>query len=100
MVTFIMDNGIVQKQDGTLVGRVENNEICDELGEAFLKIEGNEIKNNYGSTIAKVEKGVILSASGGPLGKVSDARRCFENCNSMSDVEVAGAWLPFVKGIK
>lgn len=98
--SYLIEGGVVQKKDGTIVGRVENNEVCDQYGERFLAIRGNEIVNNYGSVIAKVESGRIVSPTGTVLGKTSDARLSFENSNALPDIEIAAAWLPFVKGIK
>jgi hypothetical protein len=98
--SYFIEGGVVHKKDGTIIGRVENNEICDQFGERFLAIKGNSIVNNYGSVIAKVEGGKILSPSGSVLGKTSEARLSFENSNALPDVEIAAAWLPFVKGIK
>jgi len=100
MASYTLDNGIIHKKDGSIAGRLENNSVCDQYGETFLVIKGNIINNSYGSMIAKVEKGQILSASGGILGKISEARLCFDNSNSLPDVDIAAMWLPFVKGIK
>lgn len=97
---YFVDNGVLHRKDGTLVGRIEEGGICDEFGERFLAVKGNSILNNYGSMIAKVESGKILSPSGGILGKVSEARLSFDNSNNLPDVEIAALWLPFVKGIK
>lgn len=100
MTGYFVKGNFVYKKDGLLVGRVERGEVCDQHGQAFFKFNGDEITNSYGSMISKVEKGKIMSTSGGVLGTVSDARRSFDNSNSMQDVEVAALWLSFVKGIK
>lgn len=99
-MSFYIENGILYKKDGTLVGRIERGAVSDNLGNPFLFVKGNELSNNYGSVIAKVEKGQIISASGGVLAKLSDARKDIDKCNALSDVDVAALWLPFVKGIK
>lgn len=100
MIDYLVKGDFIYKKDGTLVGRIEHGEVCDQHGSAFFKLKGSEITNIYGSLIAKVDKGKIISTSGGVLGTVSSARRSFENSNSRQDVEVAALWLAFVKGIK
>jgi len=99
MTGYLVKGNFVYKRDGTLIGRIERGEVCDQHGQPFFRLKGSDISNMYGSTIAKVDKGKVLSTSGGVLGSVSDARRSFDNSNSMQDVEVSALWLAFIKGM-
>lgn len=99
-MSFYVENRLLHKKDGTLVGRLERGTVCDDRGETLLLIKGNAIHNKYNAIIARVEKGEIISTSGGVLARLSDARKTIDRCNDLSDIEVAALWMPFVKGIR
>lgn len=99
-MTFVINDRLIEKKDGTLVARIERNVLADETGGEIVKIEGGQVKNQYGTVLAEIKGGKIMSTSGLELASVAKARTDFENSNHLTDIEVGTAWLCLVKGIK
>ena len=97
---YRINQGIIERKDGTVVGRIEGGRVCDDKGGELLRIEGNAVKNSMGTTLATVAKGGIMSTSGHELARVAAARVNFDNSNFLGDAEIAAMWLCFYKGLK
>lgn len=71
MANIRFQNGDIH-ENGSLLGKLHNDEIRDNVSTLLRKTRNDEIRDRIGTLVSKVKDGYVYSKNGSRLGRVSD----------------------------
>lgn len=94
MTNIRFQNGDI-RENGTLLGKLRNDEIRDKVGNLLGKTRNDEIRDRIGALVGKVKDGYVYSKIGARLGRVTDYM--IDDMQHEKDVNIVAAYHFLVK---